>query len=212
MPNHRQSCHWGLNPGPLPYQGSALPLSYGSGLHHSRGRYRVPARLSACPKLTFGKPPEGRPNRDTFGAYRNCREGKSIFLTGRVSNARLKNSAVRWCRNPGEIRNPKPEIRRKEENPKSKRTTWPLLTLPLAEFFGFRASDFLRISGFGFRIFPGGSELRIGKTGLLKQPPPLVAYAIVFAAGGRWAIGSAQRTRFVSRHTSRRTLCPTRPP
>ena len=26
-----ESCYWGLNPGPLPYQGSALPLSYSSG-------------------------------------------------------------------------------------------------------------------------------------------------------------------------------------
>ena len=28
----RESCHWGLNPGPPPYQGGALPLSYGSDL------------------------------------------------------------------------------------------------------------------------------------------------------------------------------------
>src|ERR1700744_1157351 len=28
---HRKSWHWGLNPGPPPYQGGALPLSYASG-------------------------------------------------------------------------------------------------------------------------------------------------------------------------------------
>src|SRR5688572_3552995 len=34
----RQSCHRGLNPGPPPYQGGALPLSYGSDLSRAASR------------------------------------------------------------------------------------------------------------------------------------------------------------------------------
>src|SRR5438270_14071197 len=35
-PDDSESCYWGLNPGPLPYQGSALPLSYSSSRAVSR--------------------------------------------------------------------------------------------------------------------------------------------------------------------------------
>src|SRR5260370_39447577 len=36
-----QSCCWGLNPGPRPYQGRALPLSYSSTLRESTLRERA---------------------------------------------------------------------------------------------------------------------------------------------------------------------------
>src|SRR5215208_5528694 len=45
----RQSWHWGLNPGPPPYQGGALPLSYASDPQPRRPRL-------ALQRTTFAKP------------------------------------------------------------------------------------------------------------------------------------------------------------
>jgi len=78
-----------------------------------------------------------------------------------------------------ETRNPKSEIRKKAEirNPKSRQTC------PTRDLFGFRASDFLRISDFGFRIFCAltafGITPTLAQTAIPDRPekltyPPLV--------------------------------------
>src|SRR5687768_1557717 len=53
MPNADQSWHWGLNPGPPPYQGGALPLSYASTIRAARqARGCLSPVLNARPLFT----------------------------------------------------------------------------------------------------------------------------------------------------------------
>src|SRR6266567_3993348 len=82
-----ESCCWGLNPGPRPYQGSALPLSYSS-------------RFISLPEAGDG-------NRTHVA----CLEGRcstielhpqSLYWAGRDSNPRRTKSArfTVWCNWP----------------------------------------------------------------------------------------------------------------
>src|SRR5438105_2993450 len=52
-----------------------------------------------------------------------------------------------------QIRNPKAEIRTKSEDRNPKTRTPSARAVSDTARFGFRVSDFFRISGFGFRIF-----------------------------------------------------------
>ncbi len=119
----------------------------------NRGRYRVPLAFLGLPKANLWKNSRRRePNRHTFGAYRNYREGKSIFPAGRVSNGAAEISRQEGDRWEPEIRNPKPEIRRNEENPKSEGRSdafAPLRRSPTFSDLGLRISFGFLVSDFG---------------------------------------------------------------
>jgi hypothetical protein len=70
-PRACESCHWGLNPGPPPYQGGALPLSYGSG-RSSSARQSTPPGKSAT-------------HKDIARGRRKRRRGESICRSATLS-------------------------------------------------------------------------------------------------------------------------------
>jgi hypothetical protein len=92
--------------------------------------------------------------------------GCARWVAGRVYPSSYQPSdGMRPYRRTGpggrENRNPKPEIRRKAEirSPNwqpPQQGSW----LSVPAFFGFRTSDFLRISGFGFRFCGAPDRLR----------------------------------------------------